>query len=164
MRYLVKYTVFALALGLGLSSCQKDYDATPDVAEDAPNPIKGTFTCTQNGYMFKAETKSKKLEDNVWTVSGVKYADSRDSGAFEMITLLIPNYSGAKRYPVNTNAEIIFTRSTADGFISTYRSVGNDNYFIDLSAQFKGTFQATVVNVDNPDDRFVIENGKFDLE
>lgn len=165
MKYLVKIAALMLTLGLTFTACQKDYDSRPDVTKDpAPNPLRGTFTCTINGGDFVAETKSTTLHEGMLTITGTRYAASREEGTYEQITLVIPNYAGASRYNVNHNAAIGMLKADANGWTATYSSESNDNYFVQIEGSYKGTFQAVLYNNDDPSDRIQIENGKFEIE
>ena len=166
MKYLVKIAAFMLALGLTFTACQKDYDSRPDLQKDpTPNPLKGTFTCTINGGNFVAETKSATLSDEgMLAITGTRYAASREAGTYEQVTLIIPSYAGASRYNVNNNAAIGMLKADANGWSATYSSEFNENYFVQVEGSYKGTFQAVLVNNDDPSDKIQIENGKFEIE
>lgn len=165
MKYVFKLAALALTLGLGFSACQKDYDATPDVNKDpVQNPLSGSFTCTQAGFNFTADSKSSSLKDGVLMISGTKYDDNKTPGVYEQITLVVPNFNGNGTYGVNGSAQIIFVRTTSEGLTYTYTSDYNENYFVKVEGSYKGTFQAVVSNTSDNSDKINIEAGKFDIK
>lgn len=164
MKYLVKITALVLALGFTFSACQKDYDSTPDVTKDpVANPLRGSFSCTMNGENFTAEVKTATLKDGMLMITGTQYGESRTAGTYVQVALVIPTYAGPSTYNVNNLASIAIVRSDANGWSANYASQSNDNYFVKVEGVYKGTFQAALVNNSDPNDKILIENGKFDI-
>lgn len=168
MKY-IKLVAAALSLLIGFSACQKPYDPTPDVKENTTqNPLKGKFTCTENGFQFTASEKGYTLVDNdngtrTLSIWGTKFADQKVANEYERINLIIQDYKGPGKYTCNDGAIIVYTRSIQNGKLYTFTSDANPNYFVQVSSEFKGLFNSTVTNTQDINDRFQIVDGVFDV-
>ena len=169
MKQIFKLSALLLALCFSFVSCQKDYDATPDIAEPATNnPFKGSFTCKIDGDMFIAEQQTATLTDvngvKTLTVTGIQYGFERDDKNFRSVGFTISNYDGNKKYAVGGNTQVVYT-IMVDGYATHYTSnTANANYHVTTTGNYVGTFNTAVAEVGNTSNKVVLTEGKFDIQ
>ncbi|OJV55909.1 MAG: hypothetical protein BGO31_17640 [Bacteroidetes bacterium 43-16] len=167
MKYFIKLTALAVALGLGFTACQKDYSPTPGIeVPDPQNPLSGSFTCMLDGQQFTAQTKTFNYNGDTKTLvmGGTKYADNKAPGVYQQIVITIPNYDGGKRYGITGAASITYISTDVSGSNTTYTSINNENYYVQTEGTYKGAFNVVVANTADNADRVVLSQGKFEFK
>jgi len=158
------------------TSCQKEYNATTaDDTIKTRNPFQGTFTCTINGEIFTADSKtfSDVTVEGVRTLSlsAMRYNYDRDPQIYKVMTFTITPYEGTKGYPISgwgvSAVYMDVQKNPAD--TRTYNAkVIDESSNINMTSDatnFTGTFNFELKPVGSSNDSFNLKvtNGTFDL-
>lgn len=162
-----------IGLNLCFTSCSSDYDANPETNNsDIRNPLQGSFTAMVNGVQFISDenTVIDTLfnDTRMLAISGLAYSPEKDPQKYQVITLTIPDYTGASAYAIDgsVSGQYIITDSA---YVQTFTAYTGDTLsVINITkddGDYEGNFNFRVIpSGSNPNnDTITIAEGNFSI-